>query len=389
MKTVKLYEIDSYLKECECVVQAVTDYNEKPALVLQETIFYPLGGGQLPDTGTLDGVRVIDVVEEDGVIYHILEKAHSFASGRKVLAQIDWDRRFDFMQQHTGEHILSGVVENRLGYKNVGFEINEEFMRVDYDGVFSAEQLEELEDEANRLVIDNRSVEVFVPEKDVIEQLEYRSKRKLEGEVRIVDVQGVDVCACCGTHVNSTAQVGIIKIIDDMHHRGGTRLNVLCGERALRDYRVLNNQSRELSAGLSAPSRELTEAFAHQQLLRQEEVRRMVSLEREILNLRLDDLSSTEEWIHFEEYLQGRDLAKLSAILAKEKEIFLLLSGDDESGYSYILTTQTKDAREIAAAMNQSLDGRGGGKPEVVRGGFKATRDEIERWIDENANFFS
>ncbi len=389
MKTVKLYEIDSYLKECECVVQAVTDYNEKPALILQETIFYPLGGGQLSDTGTLDGVRVIDVVEEDGVIYHILEKAHSFASGRKVLAQIDWDRRFDFMQQHTGEHILSGVVENRLGYKNVGFEINEELMRVDYDGVFTAEQLEELEDEANRLVIANRSVKAFVPEKDVIEQLEYRSKKKLEGEVRIVDVQGVDVCACCGTHVSSTAQVGIIKIIEDMHHRGGTRLSVLCGERALRDYRALNNQSRELSAGLSAPSRELTKAFAHQQLLRQEEVRRMVSLEREILNLRLDDLFSTEEWIHFEEHLQGRDLAKLSAILAKEKEIFLLLSGDDESGYSYILTTQTKDAREIAAAMNQSLDGRGGGKPEVVRGGLKATRDEIERWVDDNANFFS
>ena len=151
-------------------------------------------------------------------------------------------------------------------------------------------------------MIDNRSVSICA-EKDVIEQLEYRG-RKLEGEVRIVDVQGVDVCACCGTHVNSTAQVGIIKIIDDMHHRGGTRLNVLCGERALRDYRVLNNQSRELSAGLSAPSRELTEAFAHQQLLRQEEVRRMVSLEREILNLRLDDLSSTEEWIHFEEYLR-------------------------------------------------------------------------------------
>jgi len=388
MKTLKLYEIDSYLTTQDCTVREMTKWQGKPALVLEETIFYPLGGGQLPDTGTIDGVPVIDVQEEEEIIYHVFESEPSFEKGQKVRCQIDWERRFDFMQQHTGEHILSGVIENKLGYKNVGFEINEEFMRVDYDGVFSKEQLDAFEDEANQCVLENRSVVAFIPGEDIISTLDYRSKKPLENDVRIVDVQGVDVCACCGTHVDSTAQVGIIKIIDDMHHRGGTRLTVLCGKRALEDYRALNDQSRELSIGLSAPSRELTEAFTHQQELRQEDIRRIVELEREILRLRLETLSQADSWIHFEESLQGRDLAKLSATLAHDKELFLLLSGNDEAGYSYILTAKTVDTREIAKAMNAALDGKGGGKPEVVRGGVKATREEIERWVQEHGDLF-
>ncbi len=389
MKTVKLYETDSYLKMKDCIVHELTEWEGRPALILEETIFYPEGGGQLFDTGTIDGVPVTNVQEVDEVIYHVLEAEHPFKPGQKVHTQIDWERRFDFMQQHTGEHVLSGVIENRLGYKNVGFEINEEFMRVDYNGLFTKEQLDELEDEANRMVLENRHVLAFVPGEETISQLEYRSKKPLEGDVRIVDVQGVDVCACCGTHVAFTSQVGIIKIIDDMHHRGGTRMTVLCGERALKDYRTLNDQSRELSAGLSAPSRELTESFIHQQELRQEEIRRMVHLEREILNLRLENLSKSDIWMHFEEYLVGRDLARLSATLAHDKDLFFLLSGDDEVGYNYILTAKTIDTREIAKEMNTALDGKGGGKPEVVRGGLKATREEIERWVHDNGSLFS
>ena len=217
---------------------------------MNQTAFYPEGGGQPSDTGTLNGVKVLHVCEKGEEIIHELEAP--LEEGTLAEGIIDWQKRYDNMQQHTGEHIFSGLVHKHFGYDNVGFHMGTDEVTVDFNGIITQEQLDALEDEANQLIYDNVSVHVFYPSKEELEQLDYRSKKELTGVVRIVEIPGGDICACCGTHVETTGEVGIIKLRTMINYKGGVRISMLCGRRALIDYRERLKDEIRISNLLSA-----------------------------------------------------------------------------------------------------------------------------------------
>ena len=247
----RLYYQTPYVKSFMCTVEHCEESGKGTWLViLNQTGFYPEGGGQPYDTGTLNGIPVLSVHERGEQVIH--ELAQPIEEGTLAEGIIDWQRRYDNMQLHTGEHILSGLVHRHFGYDNVGFHMGTEEVTVDFNGVIEPEELERLEDEANQLVYANVPVKVLYPTEEELRTMEYRSKKELSGLVRIVEVPGGDVCACCGTHVENTGEVGIIKIRSMIHYKGGVRLSMLCGRRALLDYRDRLKDEIRISNLLSA-----------------------------------------------------------------------------------------------------------------------------------------
>ena len=235
---------------------------------LDRTAFFPEGGGQYADTGTLDEMQVCDVQEKDGRIFHIMEDKSEqipeyFTVGRSVSGRINWEERFMKMQQHTGEHIVSGLVHARFGYNNVGFHLGSEDCTMDFNGIITKEELQEIEREANRAVWKNLPVEVLYPSEEELASMEYRSKIEIEGQVRIVVIPGYDVCACCAPHVKYTGEVGVIKLTNVQRYKGGVRVTMLCGVRALLDYEEKQREVQSVSAMLCARENEIAEAVEH------------------------------------------------------------------------------------------------------------------------------
>ena len=232
----RLYYQTPYVKSFMCTVERCEASGKGTWLaVLNQTGFYPEGGGQPSDTGTLNQVPVLSVHEKGEEILH--ELASPLEPGTLAEGIIDWQKRYDNMQQHTGEHILSGLVHRFYGYENVGFHMGAEEVTVDFNGMITADGLDRLEDAANQIVYDNVPVHTLYPAKEELASIDYRSKKELSGQVRIIEIPGGDVCACCGTHVENTGEVGIIKIRGMIHYKGGVRISMLCGRRALLDYR--------------------------------------------------------------------------------------------------------------------------------------------------------
>ena len=234
METEKLFYEDSHLKEFTAKVISCKPYKEQYKVVLDRTAFFPEGGGQYADTGMLDDVRVLDVHEKEGIIYHTTEKA--LEAGKTVTGKINWEERFEKMQQHTGEHIVSGLVHERFGYNNVGFHLGSDYCTMDFDGTLTKEQLREIELAANQAVWKNIDIVVTYPSKEELANMDYRSKIEIEGQVRIVTVPGYDVCACCAPHVKKTGEIGMLKLVNMVNYKGGERITMLCGVRALKDY---------------------------------------------------------------------------------------------------------------------------------------------------------
>src|SRR5699024_8742548 len=223
--------------------------------VLTRTAFFPEGGGQSADTGFLytkegEEIRVTDVHEKDGVVYHHISQP--VQEGTEVRGKLDFQERFSKMQQHTGEHILSGLVNRHFGYRNVGFHLGTQEVTMDYNGVLTEEDLRQIEYEANEAVAENIPVKVLYPSKEELKNIIYRSKIEIEGQIRIVQIPGYDSCACCAPHVKETGSVGLIKIVGAVHYKCGMRVSILCGFRALEDYRMKERNVAEISNLLSA-----------------------------------------------------------------------------------------------------------------------------------------
>ena len=235
--TRKLYDENSHLSSFDAAVRSCVPVHDLWQIVLDQTAFFPEGGGQGADTGMLNAARVLDVQEMGGEIVHITDTP--LTPGEMVHGKLDWEKRFRRMQEHSGEHIISGLVHKLYGYRNVGFHLGDETVTMDYDGELTREQLSELEWLANEAVWKNVPITAVYPPEDVLQTIEYRSKLELTENVRIVTIEGYDVCACCAPHVSHTGEIGAIKIIDSMRHRGGVRLTILCGVDALRQYRML------------------------------------------------------------------------------------------------------------------------------------------------------
>ena len=225
-ETRRLYYEDVYKKEFTAKVLECREAKKGFHIILNESAFYPEGGGQPYDLGILNDVEVLEVHEKDGEIIHYTKEA--IEAGSDVTGKIDWHRRFDLMQQHSGEHIVSGLVHEAYGYDNVGFHMSSDVITVDLSGVLSEAQLAEIEVETNRKIWENSEVEITYPSREELDKLDYRSKKELTGQVRLVRFPGSDLCACCGTHVTHTGEIGAVKILTVENFHEGIRLTMIC-----------------------------------------------------------------------------------------------------------------------------------------------------------------
>lgn len=376
MSTEKLFYQDSYMQSCTAVVQECRPYNNHYAVVLDRTCFYPEGGGQPGDTGALEQVRVFDTQEEDGLILHYTNEP--VESGISVTASIDWSRRFDLMQQHSGEHMISGVIHRRYGFENVGFHMGTDVITIDFNGELSFAELIEVEEEVNERIWKNDSVHVWYPEPEELVKIPYRSKKELTGQVRLVEFPGADICACCGTHVDRTGAIGLVKIISCEKFHSGVRVELLCGGRAADYLRRTEEQNRQISRRLSAPPMATARAVAALAEQTYEKSQRIYRLEEALFAAKANELANAGNVVVFLEDLSSDGVRRAcDAIQNTCGGCAAVFSGDDGTGYRYAAGLPGGDLGAFTKAMNAALKGRGGGRPFFVQGSVQAGRAQI------------
>lgn len=380
--TEKLFYKDSHMSTFSAVVKSCEKTKKGYEAVLDRTAFFPEGGGQSADTGWINGIEVTDARERDGEVYHLMKEP--LIPGEEVEGKIRDKERFSKMQQHTGEHIISGLVHKMYGYNNVGFHLGTEDVTMDFDGVLNKEQMREIEYLANEAVAKNLDVVVTYPSKDELKDLEYRSKIEIEGQVRIVTIPGYDVCACCAPHMDTTGQIGLIKLTGLQNYKGGVRISMLCGFRALADYNVKEDNTRAIGAELSAKEEKLVEAVVRQKEEAASLKLENASLWRQILHYKAQAMPDNEPHIwHFDSELSGDTAREFANILMdKNTGICGIFFGSDRSGYRYVIASKTTDIRPIAKQLNADCNGKGGGKPEMVQGSLNATREQIQECLE-------
>ena len=379
--TKKLYYEQPYLAQfCAKVLSCTPVASGHFAVVLDQTAFYPEGGGQPADHGSLGGACVLDARDEDGTVVHIT--ASPVRVGETVQGDVDWMRRFDHMQQHTGEHLLSGVIKSQFGYDNVGFHIGPDVVRVDVSGPLSEQDVREIEQAVNWVIWQNGEVRALWSTPEELADMPYRSKKELEGPVRIIDAAGADLCACCGTHVARCAEVGAVKVLSAQNYKGGTRLSIVCGMRALRDYTIKCENASQISNLLSAKVNEIAPAVERLQAESEELKARIARLENDLFACRARQLAGTEGPVLFEENLRPDSLRRLCTELSEVcSGVCAAFSGSDEEGYSYAVCQKSGDVSAFNRAMNAALNGRGGGRGELAQGTVHAAREAIETYF--------
>lgn len=380
METRKLYYEDSHLREFTAAVLTCEPQDGQFAVTLDATAFYPEGGGQAGDTGTLGAARVLDTREREGTVVHLCDSPLS--PGSTVTGQLDYAARFHRMQQHSGEHIVSGIIHRRWGYHNVGFHMGAEGMTIDFDGVIPQEAVAEIEAEANRAVWENIPLHIWTPSPQQLPRVFYRTKRELPWPVRIVEIPGYDSCACCGTHVSATGEIGLIKIFSAMGCRGGTRMGMACGGQALDILNRAYDQNRRVSQAFSVQIMETGDAARRMNDLLGEEKYRGSQMEKKIFSLMAERYVNSGDVLCFEENLDSaavRELAdRIAEVCGGNACVF---SGSDGEGYSFCLVTRQGDLRQLGKDMTKALRGRGGGKPAFQQGRVSASREEIEAFF--------
>lgn len=375
--TEKLFYQDSHLKEFEANVVSCEAAGDFFKVVLDATAFFPEGGGQYADTGVLGGVNVLDVHEKNDIIYHTTDAP--LEAGTKVTGKINWEERFEKMQQHTGEHIVSGIVNARFGYQNVGFHLSGDYCTMDFSGPITKEQLKEIELEANKAVFQNLDINVSYPSKDVLAQMEYRSKIEIEGQVRIVTVPGYDVCACCAPHVKKTGEIGLIKLVNMANYKGGVRITMLCGFRALRDYDKKDANVKEISVSLCAKELEVADAVHH---LKDEVASlkgKISNLQQQMISYRVNEIEIAEEiTVVFDSEISGNGPRELmNLLLDRGAKVAAVFAGTENNGYRYVIGSRVSDVRPLSKKINTAFNGRGGGKPEMVQGSLSGSEPAI------------
>ncbi len=374
--TRKLFYENQYIKDFTAAVVSCTEGKRGFEVILDQTAFFPEGGGQPGDTGFIGNSEVIDTVEKGGKIIHICKTA---VETGETECRLDFEKRFTNMQQHTGEHIFSGVQHSVCGFDNVGFHMGEHCITVDFNGVISAEELERIERLSNEAVFKNIPVETLCPTDEELENYSYRSKKELEGQIRLTKIGDVDLCACCGTHVAYTGEVGIIKAVSMMNYKQGVRITLQIGRKALEDYCEKNKSVLEISNLLKAKTEEVAEAVERTLEKLKDAAFAYSALKKELFALRAKDAEG-EKILAFDEAGSADDARIFSDMLAEKVGIAAVFSGDDENGYKYAVTSRNTDVREIGKSLNAALSGRGGGKPDMVQGSVAATKEQIEKF---------
>ena len=397
-ETIKLYDRDAYATEFEadiisCEPNMADD--KRFDIILNQTLFFPEEGGQSPDMGMLGGYRVVDVQIKNGVITHTVdtsavdccevEKKAELAAGVHVQGKIDWQHRFYNMQQHSGEHIFSGIVHSRFGFENVGFHLSDSVVTMDFSGVISPEDIAEVEHEVNVAISKNIPIEVTYPSRDELAQLEYRSKIEIEGQVRIVTVPGYDVCACCAPHVKRTGEIGMLKVMNYQNYKGGVRVSILCGFRALEAFRQKCDIISELMGVFTTNQEAIVDNVTKLKAVNQSLKSELGTAKSALLDYKVAELpTDTDNAVLFECGIDTNAARNcVNGLVEKYSGFSAFFMGNDEEGYSFIIGSKNADCNTVAAALRNKLGARGGGKPVMVQGSVKAAKSEIEEVLKE------
>ena len=376
METEKLYYQDPYLTAFTARVLSCEKSKSSWAVVLDRTAFYPEGGGQPADHGTLGAVRVTDVHETKGVIFHTCDSPVEIAT--QVAGAVDWPRRFDHMQQHSGEHILSGLLCSLYHCDNVGFHLGADTVTIDYNAELTWEQVMAAEKAANEVIWQDTPVDITFPAPDALARLNYRSKKALTGQVRIVAFPGADCCACCGTHVRRAGEVGIIKILSCQKFREGVRLEILCGSRAYRYLSQVYDQDRAVAQLLSVKPQDTLAAAERQAEELAAAKQRMTELEDQLFSLRAQALTDRGDLLLLEPPTRPDGARKLADAAAKASGGLAAVFAGAESSYVYALVQADRaDISPLVKRLNAALSGRGGGRNGFAQGSVQADRTAI------------
>lgn len=403
MKTEKLYYIDSHLTVFSARVLRCDSLEDgRYAVVLDRTAFFPEGGGQSADTGTIGEARMLDVRERKGEILHFLTSA--LPEQTEVQCVLDKEQRFRRMQNHSGEHVLSGLIHSTYDYDNVGFHMGESCMTIDFSGELTWEQVLALEHRANEIIRKNLPIRTYFPPPEELASLDYRSKLDLTEDVRIVEIEGVDRCACCAPHVSFTGEIGIIKVLSCERHRGGVRIEVVCGLDALDNFNARQQSVTEISNLLSAKRGEITSAVEHLMNERDELKYSLAAAERRLTTVLADAVAETDGNLLFFNFsaaaldgspeVQGADNTNILKSDVAQRELVNLLvpkckgmaavfAGSDETGYRYVIGSAHADLRAKTREINAALSGRGGGRPEMIMGSCTAPASVIREYFSK------
>ncbi len=375
--TEKLYYADSFLTEFTARALSCEKTKNGWEVQLDRTAFYPEGGGQPSDHGTLGGAAVSDVRERDGVIYHTCDRA--LEVGSQAAGTIDFQRRFDFMQQHSGEHIVSGILCGRFHCDNVGFHIGHELVTIDFNAVLTAEDVQEVELLANQYIWEDHPIHVSWPSQAELDDLRYRSKKALSGAVRIVTWLEADCCACCGTHVRSSGQVGCVKLISCQKFREGVRIEMAAGGRALAYCNAIAQQNSQVSQLLSAKPTATAAAVERVQKELYTLRGRVTALEESDFARKAQLYAGAGDVLLVEGAMSAESIRKLCTAVQESAGGRCAVFAGEDGMYQYAVSQPDGDLRALAKEINAALNGRGGGKPGFIQGSVQAGAADIQR----------
>ena len=379
METRKLYYEDCHLQVFAATVTGCEPSEKGFWVTLDATAFYPEGGGQAADTGLLEDTRVLSVREQGEQILHLCDKA--LTPGQQVTGKIDYAARFDRMQQHTGEHIVSGIVHRMFGYHNVGFHMGADVVTIDFDGMIPADALAQIEKEANDAIWKNLPVKCWYPTPEELPTLGYRTKKELPWPVRVVEVPGFDKCACCGVHVANTGEIGLVKLFSCVKFHQGVRIEMACGGKALDILSRVYDQNKLVSQTFSAKMMETGVAAQRMNDALAQEKFRANGLQKRIFAAVAESYVNQGNIFHFEENITPAALRELAEAIALTcGGIAAVFTGED-GAYSICLACPGGDVKTLGSQLTQTLNGRGGGKPGFFQGSVNTTAQEVENFF--------
>lgn len=381
MKTKALYDNDSFLKKFTATIISCTPWEGTFKVILDQTVFFPEQGGQTSDTGILGAGKVLDVQIENDEIVHYTDIAYTV--GETVLGEIDWSSRFSKMQQHTGEHLFTGLAHNIFGAENVGFHLSDNTVTLDLDIELSLEQVRQLERKVNEAIALDLPIKAYYPSDEEISGIEYRSKKEIEGAIRLVEIEGIDICACCAPHVNTTGQVGMLKVISFGKYKGGTRVYILCGLRALEDYNKKMDILSSTYQTLNCKEEEIPEKVKGLIEDNKNQKYQISEIKAKILLEQIEKYpSEIVDVTIFTEDLDAKNMREgVNALVEKHSGLYAIFSGDDENGYNFVIGSSTRDCSAIAKGLRELLGAKGGGSKQMAQGSIMATRSQIEQTL--------
>ena len=382
--TYKIYDEDAYIKEFTAKLISCNKINDSFAAVLDRTAFFPEEGGQSCDKGTINDKNVLYVEIKNGVIFHYLSE--EIEVGSEVFGKIDWKTRFRNMQNHTAEHIVSGLVHTYFGYENVGFHLGDVDVTADYDHILNREELDKIELLANEAVYKNVSIKTWYPSEEEQKSIIYRSKRDFYEKLRLVAIDGYDVCACCAPHVAASGEIGIIRLVNAENLRGGSRVRILCSFDALYDYSLKSRQALSISNMLCAKQTELDTAVGKLKEENESLKAEISEINKKLAEVISENVQFTDGNVVLTE--NSLDIGYFKDIINNCKSkcnVICVLKGNDDTGYRYVIGSEKISLRQHIPLINSSLNGRGGGSDEMIQGTFSTSKARIVRFFD---NYF-